>query len=201
MSPPVRVHDSRRDGRCSREKPARLDVPRAVLGGSRRSRFSAESAIDVRFHGDSESWRPLPEMIYRHWGTPPAWRPRLGSWRWRRVAAPAATCRPVRCGEPRSARRDIRQRTENRGRGPRRYPARGGIMPWFQEVRERRRAACDDPPSLGYRAGLAPEIPVVVPASCGSACSRLSTVRCGEPRATGRAMGGQEIAAAVPRKG
>ena len=118
MSPPVRVHDSRRDGRCSREKPARLDVPRAVLGGSRRSRFSAESAIDVRFHGDSESWRPLPEMIYRHWGTPPAWRPRLGSWRWRRVAAPAATCRPVRCGEPRSARRDIRQRTENRGRGP-----------------------------------------------------------------------------------
>ena len=140
-----------------------------------------------------------PEMIYRHWGTPPpAWRPRFGSWRWRRVAAPAVTCRSVRCGEPRSARRDIRQRTENRGRGPRRSPATGGIMPWSQGVRERRRAACDDPPSLGDRAGLAPEIPVVVPASCGSACSRLSTVRCGEPRSTGRTVGGQEMTVAVP---
>ena len=141
-----------------------------------------------------------PEMIYRHWGTPPAWRPSFGSWRWRRVAAPAVSCRLVRCGEPRSARRDIRQRTENRGRGARRSPATGGIMPWFQGVRERRRAACDDPPSLGYPAGLAPEIPIVVPASCGSTCSRLSTVRCGEPRATGRAIGGQEMTVAVPEE-
>ena len=71
-------------------------------------------------------------------------------------------------------------------------------MTWFQRVRERRRAACDDPPSLGYRAGLAPEIPVVAAASHGSACSRLSTVRCGEPRTTGRTVGGQEMTVAVP---
>ena len=71
-------------------------------------------------------------------------------------------------------------------------------MPWFQGVRERRRAACDDPRSLGYCSGLAPEIPVVVPASCGSAFSRLSTVRCGEPRFTGRTVGGQEMTVAVP---
>ena len=71
-------------------------------------------------------------------------------------------------------------------------------MTWFQRVRERRRAACDDPRSLGYRAGLAPEIPVVAAASHGSACSRLSTVRCGEPRTTGRTVGGQEMTVAVP---
>ena len=34
-----------------------------------------------------------PEMIHRHWGTPPAWRPRFRSWRRRRVAAHAAVCR------------------------------------------------------------------------------------------------------------
>ena len=73
-------------------------------------------------------------------------------------------------------------------------------MAWFQGVRERRRAACDDPPSLGYCAHLAPEIPVVVPASCGSACSRLSTVRCGEPCSIGHAVGGQEMTVAVPEE-
>ncbi len=79
----------------------------------------------------------------------PARRPRFQSCSRHRLAAPATAAQPVRCGVPRSARRDIRQRTENRGRGPCRSPARGGIMAWFQVVRERRRAACDDPPSLG----------------------------------------------------
>ena len=48
-----------------------------------------------------------PEMIYRHCGTPPAWHPRFRSWCRHRVAAPAAACRPVRCGEPRSTGRAI----------------------------------------------------------------------------------------------
>ena len=56
----------------------------------------------------------------------------------------------------------------------------------------------DDLPSLGYAAGLAPAIPVVTVASSGSTCSRLLTVRCSEPRSTGRAIGGQEMTVAVP---
>ena len=53
-------------------------------------------------------------------------------------------------------------------------PGAGATEVRFQGDSEGPRLAYDDLPSLGYPAGLAPAIPVVVPASCGSTCGCLS---------------------------